>query len=321
MNKELYFNGMSKEKIDSMYIDKFGEQYNNYRLKWDETNRCKHHPFPIQLDIEVIDACNLSCTYCFRHKDNSSKLGIKVNSGTMMSLELYKKIIAQAKEGGVQSINLGFSGECLLHKDLSEMINMAHDAGIFDIRILTNGILLTNELTEKLLESKLTLFSLSVDATTKETYKKLKGIDGLDKVHKNIKYLYSRKKEKNLKFPIVRVTYYISPDSRKEIKKCIENLSDCVDLIHFKEFLDLDVLRPLDEIDSNCRMPFQRLSIYANGNVAACCTIFYAAKMIIGNINESTLQEIWDSGERKFIRDGLESRNPIPTCIKCLQTY
>ena len=66
-------------------------------------------------------------------------------------------------------------------------------------------------------------------------------------------------------------------------------------------------------------MPFQRLAIFANGDVAPCCS-FFSKKLIVGNITQSSVKEIWDSKIMKGIRKGLENKGPSKVCGECLQT-
>jgi radical SAM protein with 4Fe4S-binding SPASM domain len=309
---------INAEKVDSIYLKHCGDRYREYRNEWAETLKGRPRSFPVHLDIEVVDACNLRCKYCFRHESIAKNTGQKVNTGKKLPMDLYEKILKEAKEGGVYSINLGFSGECLLRKEIVDMINMADDAGILDIRVVTNGLLLTEEMADRLLDSKLKWFSISIDAGKPETYKKLKGEDGLAKLHKMIKYMANGKKLRGNDFPVLRSSYYLSPESKGEKDAFLTDLQDYLDVVDFKEFLDVNVSKEDGSIASFCRMPFQRLSVYANGNVSACCTIFYSTKMNVGNLYGSSLKEIWDSKEMRELRRDLLAEDYPPVCRKCL---
>jgi radical SAM protein with 4Fe4S-binding SPASM domain len=65
-------------------------------------------------------------------------------------------------------------------------------------------------------------------------------------------------------------------------------------------------------------MPFQRLAVFANGDVSACCSIFFSKKLIIGNLYKMSLKEIWDSEEIQSIRRGLIKEDPVAICKECL---
>ena len=70
------------------------------------------------------------------------------------------------------------------------MIKIAKDSGVIDIRILTNGSLMTEEIGKKLLLSGLTFLSFSIDAATSETYYKVRRSKLFNTVVDNLKRLF-----------------------------------------------------------------------------------------------------------------------------------
>ena len=67
---------------------------------------------------------------------------------------------------------MNHANEPLLDKDLIERINYATERGIMDIHMNTNAMLLTEEMSKKLLDTGLTRLCFSIDALTPETLKK-----------------------------------------------------------------------------------------------------------------------------------------------------
>ncbi|MBW1740199.1 MAG: SPASM domain-containing protein [Deltaproteobacteria bacterium] len=94
----------------------------------------------------------------------------------------------------------------------------------------------------------------------------------------------------------------------------IEKFQDKVDFIDFQQFKDLRKIKQ-HKIRRDCKMPFRRPAIFANGDVAPCCS-FFSKKLIIGNIQKMTIQEIWDSPAMNRIRDGLISGRPVYPYVK-----
>ena len=309
---------LNQEKVDSAYLKIFGQKYTEYRYLWNKSGNDFLPDFPIHLDMEVIDSCNLSCGYCFRDREVASTMGIDINTGVKFPVQEYKDILSEGKKYGLKSINLGFSGECLMRDDICELIETARSYDVLDIRIITNATLLNKDMVDRLIETPLTLFSISVDAGSPETYKSLKGRDYFGHLEDIIKYLYARKKELKKEFPLVRASYYISPKNSFEQKMFLEEFQDYVDFIDFQEFKDLKKLKKHD-MRVDCLMPFRRLSIFANGDVAPCCS-FFSKKLIVGNINNMSLKEIWDSEIVNGIRKNLIERKPMAVCEECLQS-
>jgi radical SAM protein with 4Fe4S-binding SPASM domain len=307
---------LNQKKVDEVYLRHFGQRYREYRRLWNIAGEDFVPHFPINLDFEVVDACNLRCRHCFRNKEISDKIGLVINTGVRFPLDLFKKIMKEAADYGLKALNFGFSGECLLNPDLIELINLARNFGILDIRLLTNGTLITRQTADRLLESPLTLLSFSVDAGCAETYEYLKGKGYFNSLRDIMKYTYRRRFELKKDFPLIRASFYPSPENRGEREMFLEKFQDHVDFIDFQIFHDMRKAKS-DKIRTDCKEPFQRLAISANGNVSPCCT-FFSKKVIVGNANRTSIKEIWDSKTVKKIREKLIKQNPLPACRECL---
>jgi radical SAM protein with 4Fe4S-binding SPASM domain len=309
---------IKQDKVDNLYLKRFGKKYKEYRQLWNKAGKDFLPDFPIHIDIELIDACNLACIHCFRNEEIARKMGITINTGARFPLNIFKEIMDEGKAYGLKAINLGFSGECLLRDDICELINIAYESGVLDIRLITNGILITHNLAERLLNSRLTFLSMSIDATTSKTYENLKGKDCFKQLEDNLTYLIQKKKESRKDFPLIRGSFYTSPENQDEFGPFLEKYQDNFDFIDCQDFKDLRNVKKHKKGNS-CKMPFQRLAIFANGDVAPCCS-FFSKKLIVGNITQSSVKEIWDSKIMKGIRKGLENKGPSKVCGECLQT-
>jgi len=309
---------LNPERVDTLYLKHFGARYSEYRQLWGKAGKDFLPEFPLNLDFELVDDCNLRCRYCFRDEKISKKLDLTINTGMRFPLGLFKKIMAEGKKFNLPAVNLGFSGECLLNPDLIEMIYLAHQERVLDIRLLTNGILMNEGMLDKLINSPLTLLSFSVDAGCKETYKKMKGQDFFDELRNIIRYTQERKVALGKDFPLIRATFYSSPENNSEEEMFLEEFQRLVDFIDFQDFHDLRSVKR-KKIRMDCRAPFQRLAIFPNGDVSACCT-FFSKKLIVGNVKYTTLKEIWDSQAVRKIRGGLINCKPVEMCESCLQT-
>ena len=72
------------------------------------------------------------------------------------------------------------------------------------------------------------------------------------------------------------------------------------------------------KIFRGCSMPLLSLNILYNGDVILCCDDF-SNKMILGNVNESSIKEIWNSEKYQKIREMLYNGEyeKITVCHKC----
>lgn len=108
----------------------------------------------IKLYIEPTSDCNLNCEMCFRH----SWFDEKINE---MPFTLFEKIIREIPN----SVNIIFfagMGEPLYHPKIIDMVSVVKEKGL-RAELLTNGSLLTEEMSESLLDIGLDRLWVSID--------------------------------------------------------------------------------------------------------------------------------------------------------------
>ena len=141
-----------------------------------------------QLEIEVANDCNLKCIGCPHQR-------MKRGTG-YMDFELFKKIIDEAYNSYFVGVHFSGLGEPLLHPQAKEMFSYAKVKGL-EVGLWTNGLELTEELSKQIIEREFVDYIIfGLDAATKETYAKVKGVDVFDKVTENITRFLKLKKEK-----------------------------------------------------------------------------------------------------------------------------
>ena len=119
-------------------------------------------PFrPMTADFNITDNCNSRCIACTCWKQKSHN---------ELTTEEVNEILIQLKKIGIRSI--GFAGgEPLLRKDLPQLIKKANDLNFDNIRMVTNGLLLTKEKAESLIENGLRAISPPIYVTGKRGIK------------------------------------------------------------------------------------------------------------------------------------------------------
>src|SRR5262249_12332683 len=91
-------------------------EYHAYRQQWDEVPRNRVElPFPIHLDIETTNVCNLRCPMCPRTillaNDEFSPLGY-------ITQDEYRRMIDEGVTHGLKSIKLNYLGKPIAHPDI-----------------------------------------------------------------------------------------------------------------------------------------------------------------------------------------------------------
>jgi len=137
--------------------------------------------FPPTLDgtvyVEITHRCNYSCKHCYANCPSNSE----------MSFEKIKKLAKILKKQGFKKVLLT-GGEPLLVKHISDTIDLL--SRDFKVILITNGTLIQDV---KIDYKKLSGVYISYDGPTEKEYKLLRGKEGLNKVHENIRFLRKQK--------------------------------------------------------------------------------------------------------------------------------
>ncbi len=155
------------------------------------------------LQIEPTDFCNLTCPMCHPQQGFRPNLHGDLLKG-YMDTALFRQIIdgIAASDVCFDHVIFQWLGDPSLHPELFEMLAYALDhiadrVGYF--RIDTNAVLMGPDRIEQLVEAysrhPLTpvLMVFSLDAITRETYRKVKGRDFFDRVMDNIACFLQRR--------------------------------------------------------------------------------------------------------------------------------
>lgn len=284
-------------------------------------HRLINYEYPINYNIETTNACNLNCKMCPR-RDSGRPVGF-------MSFNLFKKIIDEAKRYGPMGFSLHKDGEPLLHPDLFRMIDYIKNSDSRNIIYLTtNGILLDEGKTKRILELGVDRFNVSIGAARKETFKKIKGIDGLEKVEENTRHFIELKKEgrykTEIRVQIIKMEETI--DEIEEFKNKWKKYPVKIDIWNFLNWGGAREDKTGFGIEPKKRYPCYALwfspAINWDGQVSPCC-MDWDKKLIIGDVNNQSLSDIWQGKKLKnYRRLHLQGKhNQMPVCDKCNYWY
>lgn len=323
-------------------IEAKGQAYQDYREQWRRTQNFELvTDLPTQIDFELNPSCNMKCPMC-------SWSAVETFGGgksTWMSFDAYKKIIDEVGDG-VKSINLNHVNEPLIRKDLPDFVRYATDAGIMEVMFNTNGMLLSADMSRRLIEAGLTKLSVSVDATTQETYDKIRIGGNFAKIMGNIEDFLRIRQEMNARAPLFKVTFLRLSVNEHELQPFLDTWGDYADLISIQNpvnpFSDekgreraesLGLKRPTEKAretgavvemeyehtSKRCPQPFQRMVIRHDGDALPCCN-FRGVDLVMGNVFTHGVRAVWQNEAMRKMREiqieGRYYENPV--CKACL---
>jgi radical SAM protein with 4Fe4S-binding SPASM domain len=134
---------------------------------------------PLAVHLEVVAACNLTCSHCF-----AGALPRRESPLTMTELDHLFRDMAS-----LGSFRLGLTGgEPLLRKDLLEILDSATGHGLHPC-LTTNGLLLTEELARELGRRDLVWLNVSLDGPDAATNDAIRGAGTFEKVLEKLELL------------------------------------------------------------------------------------------------------------------------------------
>lgn len=289
--------------------DIFGKKFIEYRRRWALASDFRlETDYPIQIDFELNDNCNLKCPSCTWSKE-------RIKSAKLFPFKDFQRIVEEGVKKGLCSIDFSFVNEPLLRKDLPQFVKFARSAGIMDMAFNTNANLLTEKMGHELIDAGLTRLHFSLDALTADIYDKVRPGGNYDTVVKNIESFLEAKKKSGSRTPLTAVSFLKMSVNDFQYRDFIKRWRPAVDFLIIREYVSpygngsefyeekKGLFQKKRHIARNfkCNKPWQRLIIRADGTVLPCC-IFYATRLPMGNIYSKSVDNIWMSRAMKKLR-------------------
>lgn len=295
---------------------------------------------PIELTLEPTLECNSNCVMCNR---NFSRQEVKQAKG-FLSWETFDKV--RPFFSTAERVLFGGFGEPLLHPDYLKMLREIKKSGPY-VYVFSNGILMKKTVGKALLDEGMDMICISMGGGTRETYRKIRGVDAFDIVIDNIRRVSEYKKRMRADLPFlsfnivamrsllgemeaiiklahgIGVTHIAMPNlvvQGPEMEK--ESLWLCRDeaLAVFAKAAKLATQYGITFIPPNlnvgqgqCNALFNRLNINWDGSIMSCAMERY----IVGDLGRKTIDEIWNSKGMRQLRHKVIEAGFKSTCPKC----
>ncbi len=274
--------------------------------------------------IELTNRCNLTCTMCNFH--SPVERTDKHRAKGFMDINLAKGLIEQiAGLGEPAWVALHGAGESLLHKDLIEIIRFGSSFKNLKIGLLTNGMLLSPEMSRGIIDARISWIGFSIDGTNKEKFEKYRRGSDYDLVLKNVLGFLSLKEMLS-----ADISTMVNMTAQLEMEADIEGfVTFWIDKVN--EVL-ISPCRPVGSRESKlidksspripCYMLYDMMVIFWDGKVALCCEDWYNEGMV-GDATRDNITDIWNGREFSRLRMLHEEGryHEIPLCSDCSSWY
>ncbi|MDR1592218.1 MAG: radical SAM protein [Prevotellaceae bacterium] len=288
--------------------------------------------YPYAFYVYPTNRCNFKCNYCLHALDKETLKSRYDIDDTDLSLNTFEVALNGLKEDGrkLKSVIFVGQGEPLLNRDLPAMISLTMRSGITEhAEVITNGSLLTPDVSDKLISAGLSILKISVQGVTTEKYKSVCGVGlSINKLISNIEYYYSHKLPNQQMY--IKTMDVALDDGDEQLffdmfnpisdRIHIENVKPVYDGVAYKENPSAVVESRYGDIHRPrkvCPPCFFQITIFPDGGVCHCETIYKPQHL--GNVNEKTMLEMWRSEKVKdFWRGMLKyGKDHFPGCAAC----
>lgn len=287
---------------------------------------------PYIIQIFPVYACNLKCEYCI-YSLPESKRGF-ISKCKYMDFDLYKKVIDNICHfnNRIKMLRFAAMGEPLIHPKIVQMIEYAKRKRVAEsIEIVTNGTLLTHNLSLDLINAGLDKLRVSIEGLSSQEYLKHCGkeINYLNLCNE-LEFFFLNRKDTKVYIKII--DYMLNSDSDKQ--KFYQTFSTMCDEIA------IEYLTPtIKEIDYNtisndkkfdisqngihlidakiCPMPFYFMQVNPDGIIVPCCNTKYP--IFLGDATDQNIIDIWSSIDFNNFRYKMLSgaKNVNQICHEC----
>jgi radical SAM protein with 4Fe4S-binding SPASM domain len=288
-----------------------------------------------EMSIETTNICNAKCVFCANP--------IMMRRKEPLEMSKFKKALDEfvAMGGTVLDFNVTI-GDPLLDRSLLERARYVKQFP----QIETLGFVTTLQWLHKwdmdeFFDSGLTWVSVSTALSGREKYLEFFGVDKYDQHLKNLIVLIEENKKRGNKMAIIitlkptnePIEDVINHPDFKMIDSMIEKdlvaiaksggfyVDDWLGTVKLPPYLKKRPLYP--RAYHPCRLLYKGLMVYSNGNVGACsCRDFEAnSELILGNVEDQTLEEMWHGEQLTQIRSNWRKKNKVPEICKSCRHY
>ncbi len=270
----------------------------------------KPAPFPPYVTFQLNNSCNFRCRMC--------ALSYLDQDEGFMEGETFHAALDQVAEQGSLVRFIGWN-ENFLYPDLLDAIRAVKEKRLL-LHITTNGSLISREAAETIIEVGVDSIIFSFQGLTREEdmFMRRIGEKVYDRIIDNIKMMYRLKAGGK---PKIKITTTIShrddPQARSAFEAEHSQYADEVQVTGFTHLGHIEEAVKPENVwemfglaepkllgDVVCHLPNFEMLIKPEGSVALCCGGL-SDSLVVGNVNEDRLSDIWHSEAAGRIRAAL----------------
>jgi pyruvate-formate lyase-activating enzyme len=255
--------------------------------------------FPSQVLMDITEICNLECTHC-PHPEfkRSEHYGAR-----HLDPALNSKMVDEVRRHGAgltQYIRYASNGEPLVHPQAYDMLDEAvRDSGVY-VTLTTNGTIMNEARTTRLLEAGVHMIDISIDAFRPETYAAIRRNGKLHVTRTNVLRLIDWVRQMRAQTKVV-VSFVEQDENRAEAADFERFWTDqgADSVVIRRQHSCSGAMVPLADLRRRsaperraCLYPWERMVVTAAGDLAFCPSDWVHGSTL-GSYHDTTILDTW----------------------------
>lgn len=290
--------------------------WNRLRLLWGYLRRkTRMNALPVEYIVETTAKCNIYCPMCPRETLKQPKED--------MSDAVFESLVKETSQSAEHMMLIGL-GEPLLDNKIFDRIRYCDQHGISTL-LSTNGTLLDEKASAKLLDTPLEHITLSFDGSTKESFEFYRKGAKFEKVRENFVRFAQMKKERRARVQVVVQMVRMERNWNEvgDFQRFWKGIGG-VDQTRIKadetELMNPNGGHAEQDWTHPCHYLWRGpMYIKHNGDVYPCCQSYALGGAPVGRIGQTPLLQIWNSSEMEQMRSLhiAKRAGEVEICRKC----
>lgn len=220
---------------------------------------------------------------------------------------------------------LGGHGDPLQHSRFGDVLRSARRAGVCGISVVSPLVDLSEANLEALFENRVDVLEIQIDATSRESYVRLHGVDAFERVLANVDRIESERRRRLCPQPLLVPSLTRCAATLPELESFFDGWIRRTGWALIRGYSTFADRLPADEligcgplIRGGCRRLNTRLMLHADGAVPRCGQDFEGA-FPVGYWTTTRLGEIWAGARLTSLRQQHEGGHftELPLCRNC----
>jgi len=268
---------------------------------------------PKFIQLETVTKCNAKCPFCPQNEI--------VRDPARMPAETWRKIVDDTRGWGV-TYRPFLTNEPFVDNRMPEIVRYIKDNDpTARVEFNTNGELMTEKLSGELLAAGVDIMRFSIDGFSRETYEPSRIGINFDKVMERTRRFLELWDEGGYRDKVFTELRMIEvPENKHEVSAYRDYWGPrCSEVLITTMYQwPWTGQKPEDVVLKPCLKVLDEMFFYTNGNATICCWDVHE-RAVVGNVNQQSVAEIWESYAAQCMRATLDDgrRDLLNLCSRC----